>query len=112
MARTILDIVIACKDQQPATEEELRLTVVALSHMLRIVETSERKLSESIAKGAVHRSQMLAGFASREAERRFQARKTPPAEYLGPSFTPGTPENAALAKQARAVFEKATGEKL
>jgi hypothetical protein len=111
MARSILDIVIACKGQQPATEGELRLAVVALSHLLRGVERSERDLVEAVLADKPA-AKLRAQFARREAEIRFRSKKMAPADYLGPGHTPGTPENLKLRKMAAAVFEKATGEKL
>jgi hypothetical protein len=109
--RTILDIVIAAKEQQPATEEELRLAVVALSAMLHAVERSERQLAEAVLAGKPS-AKMRAEFALREAEIRFRFRKMDPAQYLGADYTPGTPENDRLRTMAKALFERATGEKL
>jgi hypothetical protein len=48
----------------------------------------------------------------RAAEQRFASQKLSPRDYLGNSCTPGTPENLALRKMAKKVFEEAVGEKL
>ena len=109
--QSILEIVIAAKDQQPATEEELRLTVVALSAMLSLVERSGRELAEAV-RDDKPAAGMRAAFFLRDAETRFKGRKMAPVDYLGPGYTPGTPENDQLKKTAAAVFEKATGQKL
>lgn len=109
--RSIIEICIAVSDGQPVTEEELRLTVASLSHMLHGLEREHQALTEAVLE-TKNSAKMRAEFAKREKERRFQARKMPPEEYLGKDFTPGTPENLALAKMARAVFKKATGQDL
>lgn len=109
--RNILEIIIACKEQQPATEEELRLCVVALSAMLYTVEREERELFEAVVEGKPS-AKLRAEVCKRETEIRFKAKKMAPREYLGPSHTPGTPENENLARMAKAVFKKATGQDL
>lgn len=109
--RNTLEIVIAAKEQQPATEEELRLTVVALSHMLYAVERDCRSLTEAVLEG-LPSAKLRAGFCKREDEIRFRSKKMPLSEYLGAEYTPGTPENLRLRQMAAKVFEKATGEKL
>lgn len=109
--RSILEVIVAVQEQQPATEEELRLTVVALSAMLHLVERSGREVAEAVRDGKPS-AKMRADFFLRDHEIRFKSRKMTPADYLGPDHTPGEPENERLRKMAKAVFEKATGETL
>lgn len=58
--RSILDIIVACKDQQPATEEELRLTVVALAGVNSMPSQSELRaeLAAVRAEIAQHRTRL------------------------------------------------------
>jgi hypothetical protein len=109
--RSTLEIVIAAKEQAPASDEELRLALVATSAMLGIVERELRDLVAAVLEGKGNTG-LLAGLARRSDETRFASRKLPVDQYLGPSYTPGTPENLKLRAMAANVFEKATGEKL
>lgn len=108
---SILEVIIACKEQGPATEEDLRLTVVALSTMLHLVEDEERQLVEAVlADKSV--AKIRARFAQQASERRFKSRKMTPREYLGENYTPGTEANRRLREQSTRIFEAATGERL
>lgn len=109
--RSTLEIILAVKGQQPATDEELRLAVVALSAMETMDQMSMRKLAEAVQDGKPT-AKFLAGCALREAEIRFKSMKMPVDQYLGPSNIPGTPENTANVKMAKAIFKKATGQDL
>lgn len=109
--RTILDIIVACKDREPATEEELRLTVVALSAMLHLAEDELRKLVEAVLAGNAS-ARLRAGVAQKADEARFKSRKMSPRDYLGDTYTPGTPENERLKQTAKAIFKAATGQDL
>jgi hypothetical protein len=107
--RSTLDIILAVKDCTPATEEELRLALMALSHMLQITERTLHDLAEAVREGKPS-AKMRAANELREYELRVKGRKMPPKEYLGPTYTPGTPENAAAMKWANGVYKAATGQ--
>jgi len=79
--RTIGQIIEAVEEQQPVTDEELRLAVVALWHKLQIEIGFEPET----------RVPKLWDFMRSE-----------PGKYLGPRWTPGTVENT----QGRAMSKK------
>ena len=109
--RSTLQIIIAVKEQRPATEEELRLCVVALSAMQTMDHMQTRQLIEAVLDGRGS-AKFRAECMRREAEIRFKSLKMPVEEYLGPDNIPGTPENGRLVSMAKNVFKQATGEDL
>lgn len=109
--RSLLQIIIAVKDQTSVTEEELKLAVIALSGMETMDQRALRDLAEKIIEGSPI-AKMKASFILRESEIRFKSKKMPVDKYLGPSNIPGTPENDKFVRMAKNIFKKATGEDL
>jgi hypothetical protein len=111
--RTTLQIILAVKECEPVTEEELKLALCAMSGIEHFLNQSLKKLIQSIREGKPEaRLKMQAEFEWRTIERMFKAIKTPPDEWLGPGNTPGTEENRERMAWAKKVFKKATGEDL
>lgn len=101
--RTISEIIDACQEQQPATEEELRLTLLALHYCLQMSCPSQfASFGES----------RLRTEAEENFKRWFRLLRESPDKYLGANWTPGTPENTEqrrLSKRVLRAFEKARG---
>ena len=108
--RSTNQIMIAVKECESCTEEELRLCITSLEARLYFAEKAADDMAEAIdgSRGAKFR----AGFWKNEAESRFQSMKMPVDEYLGPGNTPGTPEQAERLRISKAIFKKATGMEL
>lgn len=105
--RSTLDIIIAVKESQSVTEEELRLALVVMSNAQHFVRRELQQLIDAAEKGKdlafrVH-------FAKETIESVFKAMKRDPAEWLGPANTPGTPEYERQMTMAKNVFKRATG---
>ena len=103
--RTVFEIVSAVQEQEDVTIDELRLALLcvfydgAMASPGDFNEASELKL----------RLQAKENF-----ERRFRMLKSDPAVYLGPNWTPGSPENKAqreASKRVLAAFQKRQGDK-
>lgn len=109
--RSTLDIIIAVKECQPVSEQELRLAVVALSAMESMDQRALRDLAECVVEGKPS-AKLKAQFLLQETETRFKSRKMPVDQYLGPGDIPGTPENSERLRVAKAIYKKATGEVL
>lgn len=98
------------KDNEPVTEEELRLCVVVMASVEHFIKGDLQKLIDAIrADKPVGFLKMKAEFAWGTIERMFAAVKKPPTEWLSTADIPGTPENAERMTWAKAVFKKATG---
>jgi hypothetical protein len=117
--RTTNEIICAVKDCQPATDEELRLALVAMSGMYLLLQSSLYELAEAVGidegktgPQPLITARLRAHGAKRLLEDMFRAAKTPPDKWLGPAHTPGTPENKEQVRMARAVFKAATGREL
>jgi len=99
--RTVSEIVEAVRKQEPATEEELRLALLALYYDNTMACRSDFESASELK---------LRMRAKENFERRFRMLKSEPDRYLGPRFTPGTKENTEGRAQSEAVlraFEKA-----
>jgi hypothetical protein len=111
--RSTLEIIIAVKESQPVTEEELRLALLALSGINHFVEHDLNGLIEAIEAGKpAPFLKMKAEFCKGTRERLFQGIKKDPREWLGPGNIPGNPEYEARMKIGKAIFKKATGVEL
>lgn len=89
--RSTNEIIIAVKESQPATDEELRLALLVMSNIDYFVEGKLRELIEAIEEDKPS-TKSRARFAKDTLEGMFLARKKPPKDWLGPENTPGTPE--------------------
>lgn len=98
--RTVSEIIVAAQEQQPATDEELRHTLLVLYYALLMCCPSDFE-----GKTRDH----LEFRAKNNFDLRFRLMRNTPTHYLGDRYTPGTPENDAGRAQSKAVlagFEK------
>ena len=102
------EITIAVQECEPLTDEELRLCIMSLKARLYFAEKAANEMADAIEAGSAS-AKMRAGFWQRDAETRFQSKKMPVDQYLGPADTPGTPEYAERLRVGKAIFKKATG---
>ena len=98
--RTVGDIIEAVQEGQAVTDEEMRLTLLALYYSLVLASPSD------------HANKPLwwfQGLARDNFARRFSLMKQDPRRYLGERYTPGAEENKkgrAQSKRVLAAFEK------
>lgn len=98
--RTVSEIVDAVQEQQPVTEDELRLALLCLHFHGQMASQSDFETASELK---------LRMRAKENFERRFRMMRADPTVFLGPRWTPGTPENAAGragSKRLLAAFEK------
>lgn len=111
--RTTNEIIIAVKESQPVTTEELRLALLAQHGISYFYEHSLQKLIEAILeKKPQVMLEFKAKFEQGTMERMFQAIKTDPEKWLGPANIPGSQEYADRLKWCKNIYERDTGEKL
>jgi hypothetical protein len=103
--RSTLEIIIAVKESQPATEEELRLALLVMSSIDHFVRHDLHELAEAVEAG-----RLSATWRAKEAmgtlERMFHARKQDPREWLGPDNIPGNPAYEQRYRAAMRLLEK------
>lgn len=109
--RSTLEIIIAVKDCQPITEQELKIAIMVMSSINHFLEDELRELAKAV-EGGKSSAKLRAGFANGTVERMLTARKKAPDEWLGMGNIPGTPEYAERLAGAKRLLEKATGQKL
>lgn len=108
--RSTLDIIIAVKDSQPVTEQELKYALLALSAMNHFAERDIDNMLDAIETGRQDLITLRASFVNQSREtRRFKSMKLPVDKYLGPNNIPGSPEYEKRMKMNKAIFKKATG---
>jgi len=103
--RTVSEIVEAVQQQQPATEEELRMALLCLYYDNTMACDSDFEKASELK---------LRMRAKENFGRRFRMMKADPATYLGSRWTPGTQENAegrAMSTKITDAFLKSRGEK-
>ncbi len=113
--RSTNDIMIAVRECDPCTDNELRLCITSLQARLYFAEKAADDMVEAIeaaVDGKAASAKLRAGFWRNEAEMRFQSIKMPVDEYLGPGNTPGTPEYAERLSLSKAIVKQATGMEL
>lgn len=109
--RSTIEIIVAVQNSQPVTDDELRLALLALSGIDHFI----RRALDDIIEAADERPRTLGlriAYAKGTRERMFKALKIDPSAWLGPGFTPGTPEYAERQRVARNIYKQATGEEL
>ena len=108
--RTTNQIICAVKECQPATEEELRLALTALSAIEWTIKDTLQGMIDSIRAGQPMRAlQFRSACAQDTLSGMFHAIKSAPDVWLGANHTPGTPEQREGMRIAKAVVKKATG---
>lgn len=110
--RSINEIIIAVKNCEPATEQELRLCVASLDSIEYTTNRNLENLSSAIVEGREFSIGLYQKEAIRWQETRFNVFKGTPDKWLGPGNTPGTPEQRQRIATAKAIFKAATGEQL
>lgn len=105
--RSTLDIIIAVQECQPVEPEELRLALMALSGIDQFLKNELDALIEAVEEKPIGAAKLRASFARDTRERMFQAMKKPPDEWLGPRFTPGTPEHTEGLRMSKAIAKAA-----
>jgi len=104
--RTTLEIIIANQENQPCTEQELRLALEALRNIRHFEHEELKKLIE-VVRNEKPTAKMRADFAWGTIERMFAAIKKPPDEWLGPDNIPGSPAQVKRLEWAKGVARKA-----
>lgn len=84
--RTVGEIVEAIQEGLPVSEDELRLTLLCCYYGGQMSASSDYERAGEI---------LLRTRAKDNFERWFRMLRAIPAQYLGPNWTPGTPENTA-----------------
>lgn len=109
--RSTLDIIIAVKENQPCTEKELRLALLALSSMEFILKKDLMDLLEALNKEEhlSDRTSLRFLFAKQALDRMWEAAKIDPEQWLGSGNIPGTPEYEDRMRMNKKIFKKATG---
>jgi hypothetical protein len=106
--RTTLEIEIAVIDaKEDVTDEELRLCVAAQASLIRFYQEALNDLIDGAEKPAGLKFKAM--LAKKTRERLWNARKKPPAEWLGPGNIPGSAEQQRRLAIGKAIFKKATG---
>ena len=111
--RSTLEIIIAVKENEACTNEELRLALLAEASFLYFTESNLQDLLEALDKrrdGIV--TDLRISEAKRWIEDKFKAQKKDPSEWLGPANIPGNPEYEARYKMMKGIYKAATGEDL
>ena len=109
--RSTLEIIIAVKESQPVTEDELKLALLVMSSVDYFLTNDLRQLADAV-KADKPSAKMRAGFADGTLERMLAGKKKSPDEWLGPTNTPGNPEYERRLKAGKALFKAATGQDL
>lgn len=109
--RSTLEIIIAVKESQPVSEEELRLALLAMASFEYFLKDDLRSLVEAVEQDKPV-AKLRAKFGRDLLERMFKAQKKSPAEWLGPTNIPGNPEYERRLAAGKKLFEKVTGQKL
>lgn len=109
--RSQLELAIAVKDGGLVSEQDLRLALLASESMLWFVDHQLRELAEAVVDdagpgGRIRRSSFYAAEALNLLHRIFNARKAPPAQWLGPDNTPGAPGYEARYAGAKRLLHK------
>ena len=104
--RSTLEIIIAVKESKPVEVEELRLALLALNSIDHFRSNSLNDLIEAIEENAKS-IKLKANFAKDMRERMFQAIKTDPAKWLGPTGIPGNKEHDDFYRLAKDIAKKA-----
>lgn len=101
--RRVVDIVEAVQEQQPVTEEELRLALLCVFYD---GQADSRFMSDLASAGdAVGVPATMMAIAKEHYARRFRMLRADQATYLGKNWTPGTPENTRQRAQSKAILE-------
>lgn len=93
--RTVGEIVEAVQEREPATEEELRLALLCLYYDGGLATRHDGETAHVL---------LLRMTIKDSFERRFKMMRLEPSVYLGPNWTPGTPENDKQRKMSKGIL--------
>lgn len=111
--RSTLEIIIAVKDCEDVTEQELKYALLAMSAMNHFAEEDLRALTDAVQVGNPQVIKLRTGFASDGQSRRLDlSMKMPVDEYLGPGNIPGTPEYNQRMEFSKSLYKQIFGEDL
>lgn len=106
--RSTNEIIIAVKECQPVTVDELKLALIVQSNINHFITDALRKLIEAIKKGK-EGSFLRAAWAETTLESMFQAAKKDPEVWLQPDNIPGNPEHDKRYTISKKVLTKVLG---
>lgn len=108
--RTTNEIIVAVKECQPVTEQELKYALISMSSIDYFHKKDLMDLIQAIREEKpIPFLKMKAEFAWGTVERMFSGIKKPVDEWLGPGNIPGSPEQQARLAMGKKIFKKATG---
>ena len=108
--RSTLKIIVAVKDQEPVTEEELKMALLVMSAVNYFANNKIEALVRSIERNKMREYAVAEAKKWRESE--FEMLKNDPLICLGRSGIPGTPENNEQMRMSRQIYKAVTGEEL
>lgn len=98
--RPVGEIIWAVQEQEPVSVEELKLALLALYYTLQLSCPSDYETAKPF---------QLEWRAKENFERYFRLMKADPTVWLGPGWTPGSPENSSrrrVSKKLADVFAR------
>ena len=106
--RSTNDIIIAVKESEPVTKEELKMACLVLSNLLYFHHQTIRRLVKGGAAAELEKKLNLPDAYGDLGmpEYYHQAMLADPIKYLGPGHIPGTPEYEAGYGMSKKVFDK------
>lgn len=105
--RSMNQIIIAVKECEPCSDEELRCCIAALETRQCFAEQAADEMADALNGGNELRGTVAASLWKRNAENRFTVMKKPVDEYLGPNHIPGTDEQRENLRLGKAIFNGA-----
>jgi hypothetical protein len=102
--RSTRDIIVAVKEGQPVSEDELRIAVLVMSVVDAFTWRELYDLIEVIEQDKPGQAAAKAAFAKSILERMFQAKREDPAKWLGPLR--GVAEKGRWQKISKKLLEK------
>jgi hypothetical protein len=106
--RSTRDIIVAVKESQPVTPDELRMALLVMSVVDAFTWRELYDLIEAVESDAAQ-AKMKATFAKGILERMYQAKKEDPETWLGPDHTPGSAEHDRWLRIGKRLLEKIEG---
>jgi hypothetical protein len=107
--RSTLDVIIAVKESQLATEEELRMCIVAMAAFAYFTDTQLDDLIGDFHHANPHVRAIRLSEAKEWQETKFNAQKKPMIEWIGEHNMPGHPEYEERMKLFKKIAKDATG---
>jgi hypothetical protein len=106
--RSTKDIIVAVKESQPATPDELRMALLVMSAVDGFTWRELYDLIEAV-ESDLDQAKMKATFAKGILERMYQARKEDPETWLAPDHMPGTADRDRWSRIGKKLLETIEG---